>query len=253
MTTLAADSARTFELGDIGAYPVVATDILYEGSAIGDNGSGYARPLVSGDPFRGFCEAKVDNSAGSAGDKYARVVKRGLIKLAVASLAITDVGRPVYASDDDTFNLTGIGSFIGHVDRYVSSGVGVVRFDASRPEDEIIVSLPITLANLSNADVLTTYTPGFAGRVKKMSFAVTTAVTTGSKAATLNAEIGTTNLTGGALALTSANCTPLGAVVDATAITAAAGFTATDTLSIEASSVTTFVEGAGVLLITLGR
>jgi hypothetical protein len=115
-----------------------------------------------------------------------------------------------------------------------------------------IWSIPVTLANITGAgDVVTTYTPGFAGTIEKFSACVTTAVTTGSKAATLNLEIGTTNVTGGSLALTSANCTPLGAVVDATAITAANQFIATDSISVEAATVTAFAEGAVVLFVVL--
>lgn len=101
----------------------------------------------------------------------------------------------------------------------------------------------IPLAKLANGDIVTTFTPGFSGTIVGFGAIVSDPATTGSKAATLNLEIGTTNLTGGSLALTSANMTPLGAVVAATAITAANTFTATDTISIEASSVTAFVEG----------
>ena len=35
-----------------------------------------------------------------------RVKTRGMIKLPITSLAITDVGKDVFASDDDTFTLT---------------------------------------------------------------------------------------------------------------------------------------------------
>lgn len=115
-----------------------------------------------------------------------------------------------------------------------------------------ILSLPITLANVADGDVLTTLTPGFNGTITKLEFAVTDPVTTGSKATSLNAEIGTTNVTGGVVALTSANCTPLGAVVSGSAITAANTFSSTDTISIEASSTTAFAEGEGVLYI-IGR
>lgn len=253
MTTLAANSPRDYALGDIQAYPVIATDIIYEGAAVGDNASGYARPLVSGDNFLGFAERKIDNSAGAAGDLYVRVIRKGQIKLPVTSLAITDAGRPVYASDDNTFAMAGIGTYIGHVARYVSSGVGIVAFDANKPEEEIIVTLPITLAKLANGDIVTDYTPGFNGRVKGIDFIVHDPATTGSKASTLNAEIGTTNITGGTVALTSANCTPLGAVVSGSAITGAAGFTKTDTISIEAASTTAFIEGTGALVIKLGK
>lgn len=254
MTTLAVDKPRTLEIGDLNSYPVIASDIIYEGAAVGDNASGYARPLVAGDPFRGFAVTKADNSSGSAGDEYVTVRARGRIQLSISGLAITDVGRPVYASDDDTFTLVGAtNTFIGYVVRYVSSGVGIVEYDISKSERRMIVTIPVNLASITTTqDVVTTYTPGFAGRILKNDFLVNVPVTTAAKLATLNAEIGTTNVTGGTIALTSANCTPMGAVVAGAAITAANSFTATDTISYEAASVTAFAEGSGSIVIVLG-
>lgn len=132
MTTLAVDKARAYSLGDVEEYPVVATDIIYEGAAVGENASGYARPLVAGDRFLGFAERKVDNSTGAAGAKTCRVLTRGRITLPVASLAITDNDMvAVYASDDDTFTKTASGNtLIGWCSRFVSTGIGVVAFDA---------------------------------------------------------------------------------------------------------------------------
>ena len=108
----------------------------------------------------------------------------------------------------------------------------------------------IELAGLTAADVITAWTPGFAGTINKVEFVSKVAVTTGAKAADLNLEIGTTNLTGGVVGLTSANCTPKGVVVAGTAVTAANTFTATDTISVEAANVTTFVEGDGWLIVS---
>lgn len=133
MATLAADSARFYELGSVQEYPVIATDIIYEGAAVGENASGYARPLQAGDPFLGFAESKADNAAGAAGAKSVRVRMRGQVQLAVAgATAITANDRPlVYASDDDTFTLTAsTNSIIGRVSRWISSGIAVVEFDA---------------------------------------------------------------------------------------------------------------------------
>lgn len=133
MTTRSTDIARSFELGDTNELPVIAADIIYEGSAVGDNGSGYARPLTAGDPFRGFALTKADNASGAAGDIRVRLRERGKVQLSIGSLAITDVGKPVYASDDDTFTLTATSnSHIGRVVRFVSSGIGIVEFDANR-------------------------------------------------------------------------------------------------------------------------
>lgn len=130
--------------------------------------------------------------------------------------------------------------------------VYIVTRTSSGTNTKSVLSIPIKLANVADGDVLTEFVPGFAGSITKVSFVVTDPVTTAAKATTINLEIGTTNLTGGVVALTSANCTPLGAVIDGTAITANNTFGATDSISIEATSTTAFVEGEGVLVIVLG-
>lgn len=134
MTTLAVDAVRDYQLGDMEEYPVIATDIIYEGAAVGENGSGYARPLVAADPFLGFATKKVDNSAGAAGGKLVQVKTHGRIKLDISGLAITANDRPaVYASDDNTFTLTSASnSKIGWVSRWISTGVAIVEFEAVR-------------------------------------------------------------------------------------------------------------------------
>lgn len=147
MTTLAVDKARPFELGTVNECPIIATDIVYEGAAVGDNGAGYARPLVGGDLFIGFAQSKCDNSAGTAGAKRVMLRTSGLAQLAVSGAVITDVGQPVYATDDDTFVFlpTG-GSFIGFVKRYVSSGVVIVEFDVNRLKDPYAGKVKETLS-----------------------------------------------------------------------------------------------------------
>ena len=132
MATLATDKQRPYELGDLNSLPMVATDIIYEGAAVGiAAASGNARPLTAGDAFAGFCIQNADNATGSAGDVRVQVKTHGEVQLPVANVAATDLGKPVYASDDDTFVLTATGnSYIGKVKRFVSTGVAVVAFDA---------------------------------------------------------------------------------------------------------------------------
>lgn len=113
------------------------------------------------------------------------------------------------------------------------------------------ICIPVNLASVTAADIVSALAPGYSGRITKVQFLVTEAVTTGSKAATLTPKIGSTALTGGVLSLTSANCTPVGAVVAATAVTALNTFVSSDTLTVTASSVTAFAEGAGVLILSL--
>lgn len=137
MTTRASDIARDFILGTINEFPMIASDIIYEGAAVGLNTSGYARPLVAGDPFVGFAESNADNSAAgsAAGDVNVRVRTSGNVKLFITSAALKDYGKIVVATDDDTFTFLtpvtlGAYSQIGRVSRYVSSGVVEVQFDA---------------------------------------------------------------------------------------------------------------------------
>lgn len=123
----------------------------------------------------------------------------------------------------------------------VAAGVGVFT-----------LAIPITLAQIVGAgDVLTTYTPGFRFKLLSFDARVVEVVTTGGDAASLNLEIGAVNVTGGVIALTSANSTPLGAAIAGTAITGNNIGTAADTISIESSSVTAFAEGAVVALIRI--
>ena len=142
MTALGADKSRSFELGDVTSHPVKAAVTIYEGAACGDDGSGYLRQLTAGDPFRGFAVEKADNAAGAAGAIYGRVRKRGEVELPISALAITDVGKPVYASDSDTFTLTAsTNTQIGRVVRWVSTGVGVVAFDVDKAGIGSLVAL----------------------------------------------------------------------------------------------------------------
>jgi len=137
MTTLSADTARDFEIGDRNEFAVIASDIIYEGAAVGlVKASGHARPLTSADQFAGFAEKQADNSAGAAAAINVRVHRKGAVKLAVTGAVITDVGCPVYAQDDNAFSfLKTSGVFIGFARRFVSSGYMIVEFDVDKYVD----------------------------------------------------------------------------------------------------------------------
>lgn len=157
MTTLSADSPRAHEVGERNHIGVIASDIIYEGAAGGDNGAGYARPLVAGDTFVGFAVDKTDNSAGSAGDKNAEFRTEDRIQLSVSGAVITDVGQPVYASDDDTFVFLPTGnSYIGRVVRFVSSGVVIVAYDVESGVDPYGDSPRETITGAKTLDALDT-------------------------------------------------------------------------------------------------
>ena len=129
---LSENTPRDIQVADREEYPVAAAGHIYEGSAVGENAAGYARPLVAADPYLGFAVFEADNSAGAAGVIRATVRKKGNVVLEVTGAAITSNDRPaVYASDDGTFTLTTTGnSKIGYVSRWISGTKCVVEFDA---------------------------------------------------------------------------------------------------------------------------
>jgi len=136
MTTLAVDKPRVEELGAQNDIPVIASDIIYEGAAVGVvKASGHARPLAAGDKFAGFAISQCDNSLGAAAAKNVKVLSKGKMKLAVTGAVITDLGMPVYASDDDTFSFIPTGVFVGFVSRFISAGVVIVDVDAMGHQD----------------------------------------------------------------------------------------------------------------------
>lgn len=133
MTTLQADKPRTYEVGERNDLPVIASDTIFRGAVAGIvPASGHIRPLAAGDKFAGFIETKADNASGAAAAINGRIVSSGKIKLPITGVVITDVGQPVYASDDDTFSMLPTdGPFVGIVYRFVSTGVAIVEFNAS--------------------------------------------------------------------------------------------------------------------------
>ena len=202
--------------------------------------------------------------ASVAGQKVAGFLQNNPVSGATANVQLSGIckakyGGTIAAGDDIVISSAGkalsAGNLTGYViGRAITAGVDgdvgsvLITHKGERAAGCLVV--PITLANITGAgDVVTGVIPGFAGRVVRTEFVTGTPVTTGSKLATLNVEIGTTNVTGGEVALTSALCTPLGARIAGTAVTAANTFLATDTISVEAASVTAFSEGSGFLLI----
>lgn len=117
---------------------------------------------------------------------------------------------------------------------------------------QYVLPIHCTLAQITGAgDILTNHVLGHKFKILSVDAVVDKVVTTAAKLFTANLEIGTTNVTGGEVALTSANCTPLGARVAGAAITAANTGSASDTISIEAASVTAFAEGEVIFLIRI--
>lgn len=128
------------------------------------------------------------------------------------------------------------------------------KLGAQIGSDVVNINIPIALANITgNNDVVTNMRLGVVGNIEHVEWVQGKPVTTGSKLATLTPAINGTPVTGGAVALTSAACTPLGTVIAGSAPTAGYALTADSTFSVKATGVTAFAEGDGFLALRIRR
>jgi len=131
---------------------VKGSTTVWRGALVGlTSPAGFARGLVAGDPFAGIASEEKVN-AGADGAATVQVETETDIEHAVSGAAQTDVGRPVFASADDTLTFVAAGnSYVGIVKDYVSSGVVIVRIDPTR---KLIKSIIHPVENLSaGADI----------------------------------------------------------------------------------------------------
>ena len=135
---LTADTPLTQIKGRATEGSVYQAVTIYEGAMLGDV-SGYVRPLTAGDMFRGHSLEYINNASGSSGDRTVEhLTGRYRLQVSISGVAITDVNRPVFASDDGTYTLDAANnSLVGRVVRYVSSGVAVVEFQTADAGDNI--------------------------------------------------------------------------------------------------------------------
>lgn len=105
MAILAADRETAVKQGLLKSYPA-AVDIIYKGGLVAINAAGYACPAADTLGLRvvGIADEKVDNSAGSAGDKDVRVRQGCLAKLVATSITQAMLGQIMYVADDQTFD-----------------------------------------------------------------------------------------------------------------------------------------------------
>lgn len=128
---LTRDNPRKFDISNFSA--ITAGTAIYEGAAV-------AVIKTTGLAIGGTFSAALHRFAGFAKNSAAigaRVTlqPKGRIILTVAGATDASANAVVYASDDDTFNLTGAGISVGRVAWYQGSDVCVVEFDAASDMD----------------------------------------------------------------------------------------------------------------------
>lgn len=286
------------------SYTVAASTVIYQGSIVALNASGYAVPgsVSTSLTAVGVAQFTADNSAGVDGAINIGVQQCVAQFGNASSITIASLGALCYIASDSTVSTSASGkSIAGTVYAVDANGVWVYmglaapisasslttfqtnlasnasangaslvgvqdadsNFTANSTVESAlqqamettrsVISCPIpAYSAIANAGVLMRLTPGFVGRIKGMHVQATTAVTTGSKLATLTPNIAASPVTGGVVSMTSAGQNAIGAVQNGTAVTAANTFTAVQEITVVASSVTAFSEGAGVIYLVLG-
>lgn len=179
------------------------------------------------------------------------IVVEGVAK-AIAGGTIVRGDRLSVASTGALVASTGAGAIVGVALESAASGAIFSVLLQPRPLSLVTLSIPVALAAIPAGDVLTSYPLPGAGRIVGFRYVPSVVSSTAGDGMNLNLEIGTTNLTGGVLGLTSANTNTLGVVVESSAITGANTYAPGALLSIEgATGAGAFAEGSGALLIDI--
>lgn len=143
--------------------PVATT--VYLGQFLGRNAStGYARPLVAGDQFLGVVE-DLDPFFVTDSDKGVRAVTDGMVEIPFAA-ALADVGKSVYASDDNTATFTsGSNSYVGHVRNVIVGKALIVQLPVFRSQ-----ITKLTAATGTASDTIADVTASFSQSVLNNNF-----------------------------------------------------------------------------------
>lgn len=138
-------------------YRAAVATSFYLGQFVGRNASnGFVRPLVAGDMCLGVVE-ELDPFYSTNSDKGVKVATDGIVELPYPAAALGDIGKSVYASDDNTVTFTsGSNSFVGYVRNVIVGKSLIVVFGQSKSQ---LVGLTAATGTASNtiADVTGTF------------------------------------------------------------------------------------------------
>lgn len=145
-------------------YQVAASTVIYKGGFVALNDAGYlvmyvappaSTATATGNKFVGIALEHIASQT-SAGDARCRVQIGGYFTYALTSAVIADVGKPVFASDDNTLTKVGLGNaFVGTIVELASAGNVVVELPAMgvQPRGGIIQRTSATLDLTAASDV----------------------------------------------------------------------------------------------------
>jgi hypothetical protein len=268
MTATTGPRGLTKRLGDSPipyrpSYPMKAGAKINHGAIVAlDGGYAVAASTKLGLVAVGIADipgGTLDNTLGADGAMSVEVRSgtHGPFVNSGGSITQAMVGSDCFLVDDQTLHATDglqTRSVAGKVHKVDASGVYVTVAQAGA--DAVVkatYSVKVDLASLANAQVIDLGAMPFAGRLVGFKAITGKPATTAAKLATLTPQTkvgvaAAVPVTGGALALTSANQTPQGNCTSAAAITAGGTFAKGTNVQALVSAVTAFVEGEATLV-----
>ena len=107
MTALTANVARDKKATKMPSYGVKADVVVFLGSLCKIGADGYLAPCAAevGAVFAGMSRSNVDMTGLTSGDYEADVESRDSFYVAAAGMTVADIGKKVYAADDNLVQL----------------------------------------------------------------------------------------------------------------------------------------------------
>jgi hypothetical protein len=136
---LTADKARKTSGYPEGVpYLVAASTIIYQGSLVATNSTGFLVPAANNTTHRcgGVAAQSVDNSDGSDGDVSITVESEQLEVFASSGIVQADVGEACYVLDDETVADNAASSknvHVGTIKRLISTNLVLVKVSPQQP------------------------------------------------------------------------------------------------------------------------
>jgi hypothetical protein len=130
MTALTVESDRAITGGVYRRVPSASGAKPFMGSAISYGSGGYCNTLTAGQRFAGFCVETIQDKdkASADGARYIDVIGGTFVAALSITVAVTDIGARVYATDDNAFTMTqaGASTYIGRIIGLDSSSRAIV-------------------------------------------------------------------------------------------------------------------------------
>ena len=126
--------------------PVGVTEEIYQGSVVTlDTSDTFLAALTVPDAMFGLSLERVTGGAAN-GDVTCKVLCAGIIQLAITSIAMASVGKPIFATDDQTLTVTNDGTDtpIGRLVNVPVTGTAIIQMFAPRVEVAVFTYTNVT-------------------------------------------------------------------------------------------------------------